>query len=1079
MLTSGGSSTAITISNQASTTLKNITIQGVSTGILVSYSSSTTLDHVTVTNSGMAVKVDGSPDATVTNSDFSTGNTCMYVLNGSPRLTLHNDSFNNNKINLNLSLNLFENDWIGHSIDTTNTLDGNPIYYYEEAHDQIFSPANPAVFYCINCTNITLGTTTFSNSHNQNQLILFNLASSTITNNTIAHATDNAVSLTYGHGNTFTGNNIHNNFFGIISYGSAYNTFTSNILTENENDAILLQGHSNNTTISKNTFTQNGYSIVIESDNTTIVQNNFTLAQNGGYIFNYSASTVLSQALPIGGNYWENFDSPAEGCDDTDGDGVCDGGHDVVNTGTHVTDSLPWVGVSGWNDYVAPKTLAGNSSVLFLPGIEASRLYKIRSVTCTINCEDQLWEPDLNSDAEDLFMTENGGSVDDSIYTRDVVDEAYGGLNIYKSFLGEMATMKTAGDISDYSAVPYDWRLSFEDILASGKKIGEEGGAANISYLKATSSPYILQELRRLVASSQNSKVTIVAHSNGGLLAKALLKELADTNDPLLAKIDKLILVAVPQLGTPSAITALLHGYDQGIPFSFSPILSDKTARQLGQNLPSGYNLLPSASYFTTVDTPVVSFDATTTPDWISKYGASIESPNGLHTFLTDSYDRVASSSSDTDNPNSLRENLLASAEAEHVVLDAWSSSSTMQVVEIAGWGIPTTISGVKYSMKDGKIKIQPTWTIDGDGTVVTPSALWTNGVASTTKYWINMDAYNFLLNRIRDGHFKDVKHANILEIPEFLDFIKNDLLIENTTILETFISTSTPTSQSSTPRLIYSLHSPLTLDIYDNLGNHTGVSTTTGQIEEQVAGTYFIQFGDVKYIFTDTSIPINIIMSGYDSGTFTFTIEQKLGDNTVSTVTFQDIPTATTTKVVMTVASDISTLSNLSVDSDNNGTVDISLAPIIGGIVTYTIPSTVVSGSTTSSPTAPVSSGGGNNGPIVQNPNIQIQISTSTQGTNIATSTSIISTSTQIISTSTAVVFQRSDLRNPLQGQTLVVKSKPTQSQIEHESAKPHSELSSTTGQTAQVISSDPASLSWFMKLFHKTVNWFVDIFK
>src|SRR3990167_8651994 len=680
------------------------------------------------------------------------------------------------------------------------------------------------------------------------------------------------------------------------------------------------------------------------------------------------------------------------------------------------------------------------SSILFLPGFEASRLYKTSVTSCTVNCEDTLWEPNGNSDVEALFMTVLGESVDDSIYTRDVLDEAYSVLNIYKSFLEKMQDMKSDGDITDFSAVPYDWRLPLSDILESGKKID----ANNISYLAATSSPYILQELRRLVSSSQNGKVTIVAHSNGGLLAKALLKKLADENDPLIGKVDTLILVAVPQLGTPSAVTSLLHGYDQGIPTTMGPFLSSRTARTFGHNVSSAYNFLPSDEYFDQVDTPIVTFDASMT-DWISRYGAVVNSENGLDTFLTDSFGRVTSDSSDTKTPTSLISSLLSSAETQHTILDNWTPPAGMEVIEIAGWGIPTTVSGLKYSLHNGEIKLTPTFTIDGDGTVVTPSALWTNGNASTTRYWVDEGLWNDDHPFFSTGVLLSLKHKDILEIPELIDFISDTIATSSITILPTYLSATTPTRTSNTPRLIYSLHSPLTLDIYDNLGNHTGVSTTTGQIEEQVAGTYFIQFGEVKYIFTETGTPINIVMSGYDSGTFTFTIEQKLGDNTVSTVTFQDIPTATTTKVVMTVASDISTLSNLSVDSDNNGTVDISLAPIIGGIVTYTIPSTVVSGSTTSSPTAPVSSGGGNNGPIVQNPNIQIQISTSTQGTNIATSTSIISTSTQIISTSNAVVFQRSDLRNPLQGQTLVVKSKPTQSQIEHESAKPHSELSST----------------------------------
>src|SRR3972149_6975130 len=82
------------------------------------------------------------------------------------------------------------------------------------------------------------------------------------------------------------------------------------------------------------------------------------------------------------------------------------------------------------------------SSILFLPGFEASRVYKTSVTSCTVNCEDTLWEPNGNSDVEALFMTVLGESVDDSIYTRDVLDEAYSVLNIYKSFLEKMQDMK-------------------------------------------------------------------------------------------------------------------------------------------------------------------------------------------------------------------------------------------------------------------------------------------------------------------------------------------------------------------------------------------------------------------------------------------------------------------------------------------------------------------------------------------------------------------------------------------------------------------------------------------------------------
>lgn len=708
----------------------------------------------------------------------------------------------------------------------------------------------------------------------------------------------------------------------------------------------------------------------------------------------------------------------------------------IFNTDVYETNAI-WTNSANGNgslNYVEPPKY---SSVLFLPGIESSRLYRQGVVNCSANCEDRLWEPNIDSDVEALFMDENGQSIDTGIYTRDVVSEAYGTLNIYKSFLSDLEKMKsTDHTIADYSAVPYDWRLSLNDILSRGVKSGN-----NISYIGTSNSPYILSELQRLASTSNNGKVTIVAHSNGGLLAKTLLIKLADENSPLLAKVDKLILVAVPQLGTPSAIPAMLHGYDQGISFKVYSPLHQRVARQLAQNLRGGYNLIPSDKYFNSVGTPVIQIDDNL-QDWKTKFGQLIGSQVAQHNFLIDTLDRVENTNSDISLPDYLRGNLLIDAENIHISLDNWTPPSTMQVIEIAGWGIPTTISGVKYYKEKEKIKMQPITTVDGDGTVVVPSALWSNGVtASTTKYWVDLGLWNKLSNRVNNLQLRSIVHKDILEIPEVRNLIKESIE-QISPSGKTYISTSSPEGNFS-DHLIYSLHSPLTLDFYDNLGNHTGVSTTTGQIEEQIPGTYFIQIGEEKYVFTNSGVPMNISMSGYDSGTFTFTIEQLQGDNTVSKVEFKDIPTTINTKVKMSITGDMQTLSNLDIDSDNNGISDITLTPIIGGTVSYTPPVIVATTSLA-----------GGNGPIIMQ-NIYPVASTSMSVLEVASTTS---TTTDVISLKITNIKSKNK-KSTVSVSKPLVKSKP-------------SEMSGF-GETAQVVLSDSKYPSTFGRLLRKFVGW------
>jgi hypothetical protein len=73
------------------------------------------------------------------------------------------------------------------------------------------------------------------------------------------------------------------------------------------------------------------------------------------------------------------------------------------------------------------------------------------------------------------------------------------------------------------------------------------------------------------------------------------------------AYVDKVILVASPQVGTPQAVGGLLHGYNQALPLEQMPVfLSDADARHIGLSMPMSYNLLPSDAYFQYPNKPII-----------------------------------------------------------------------------------------------------------------------------------------------------------------------------------------------------------------------------------------------------------------------------------------------------------------------------------------------------------------------------------------------------------------------------------------------------------------------------------------
>ena len=563
------------------------------------------------------------------------------------------------------------------------------------------------------------------------------------------------------------------------------------------------------------------------------------------------------------------------------------------------------------------------SNVLFLPGIEASRLYDDVESTCPYDEKSKMraWEPNCSDDVSRLYMNSDGESVREGIHVKegDVLDNTPIGSGIYGSFIEKMNELKSSDDINDWKPIAYDWRMPLDDIVEDNS---------------------LVDKLRDLADRSKSKKVTIVAHSNGGLLAKELMLELGSEETKKL--IDKVIFVAVPQVGTPDALAAMLHGYKQSI----FPVLSAQTARGLAVNMSSAYNLLPSDAYFSTIHDPVITFDEDMdeSDDWRDRYDDEIKSKDALDDFLLDNFRRVLASGSEMNIPALLNGYLLDNARGQQEALNYWTIPDGVRVIQVAGWGVDKTVKSIDYEIDtddytDAGIHytdvdlLEPEMdsTIDGDGTVITPSALWMSGAE---KYWVNMKVYN------RNNPFETafgllgIDHKNILEIPQLNEFIKDSIIGSTKPLSEyVYLSTEVPPS-SDKKRLQYTLHSPLTLDLYDEQKRHTGINED-GYVEEEIPGTYYSEIGDVKYIFSDEDFTGQIKMKGYDEGKFTFSVKEYEGDEKKGKITFKDMPVTSQTKVFFNIQNDLESAGNLEIDKDGDGDIDYSLEPKIGEAVT------------------------------------------------------------------------------------------------------------------------------------------------
>ena len=602
------------------------------------------------------------------------------------------------------------------------------------------------------------------------------------------------------------------------------------------------------------------------------------------------------------------------------------------------------------------------SNVLFLPGIMGSRLYD-----ATGNVR---WLSEDDEEADYIRMNSDGTSALPDITTKDALDTADGQqlyTDIYKSFLNEMKTWESTYHITA-TTTPYDWRLDYETVVTNGRKLPN----GHISYLispEAGRDPYIIETLKQLAATSKTGKVTIIGHSQGGLIAKALMQQIGEAET--IALIDKVILVATPQLGTPKAVAGLLNGTQMGI----IGAVSDAKVRDLGQHTPSAFSLLPSTNYFTYVDDPVVTISSTTLSTWSQAYGEKIHDQQNMFNFMSDAAQlRTKPRYDDLKNPEIVGMTFLENARIMHNALDVWTPPAGVQLTTIAGWGMET-LSRIEYYTVNKcvrtasivilgrtsyycaeyapQVTLKPQTVVDGDGTVVEPSALWANG-ANSTRWWVNLPKYN-IENIIQASPFgRD--HKNILEVPQLRNLLENILV--GTTASHDYISTTAPASTGNAERLHFTLHSPLTLGFTDTFGNYTG-ATATGTIFN-IPDVHYERYGEVQWLSIPKELAGQLILHGTGSGSFTLDIDEVSGNDTLSATSFEGIPSSISTVVIMDITPSVSPAasSTLLVDYDGDRTIDLSLVSKLNEIVLLPpikFPLTVTANSKTMTLGAPI----------------------------------------------------------------------------------------------------------------------------
>lgn len=560
------------------------------------------------------------------------------------------------------------------------------------------------------------------------------------------------------------------------------------------------------------------------------------------------------------------------------------------------------------------------SNVLFIPGFQGSRLYERQGG----GSETLLWPPSsIQNSVYRLYLNEQGDSIND-IYTKEdgVISQVvtpFGSYDVYTGLLAMLGSLTSGSSIQTFQTFPYDWRMDALDIIDQGTP-----------YSNGRKFPIPIIE--NLAATSQTGKVTLIGHSYGGVIAKAIAYRLSEMNKAYL--VDSVIMVGSPQLGTPKAAASLLHGDFQSFPSWSGFIMSKANARGVSENMKGAFNLLPSAAYFDVVVDPVI--NTVKAPGAEEEGGAGdsqVNTANEFMRFMTGAGGRVDPPYLSTNQPNVLSSTLLSGVSAGSHTLGSWNPASTsIKFVQIAGTGLDTP-KNIVYEEEGrtfcSKLTLQCThatstrhsveMTTDGDGAVVLPSAMAMTGKA----------LYSLSIDDAIKGSKLELEHSNLLESSSILELLVK--LISTTTLssLPAFISTST-TPTVGLNRLRLRMFSPVDIHVFDEKSRHTGKRPTVLDpefyyLEQDIPGSYYEEIGEVKHVGLLDSERYRIYLVGTGEGVFTFEIESVRGYSSAINIRYSDLPVTASTTAYMDVFPN-GTLGGLQIDVEGDGVVDDSL---------------------------------------------------------------------------------------------------------------------------------------------------------
>ncbi|CAN5582726.1 hypothetical protein BH20ACI3_BH20ACI3_38060 [soil metagenome] len=495
--------------------------------------------------------------------------------------------------------------------------------------------------------------------------------------------------------------------------------------------------------------------------------------------------------------------------------------------------------------------------IIFLPGVAGTILSSGSPMPILSPGDAELWPLAPRGDRADLALEPDG--VKSARSARIVVGDVLrrSGMNFYGGFIESLKSLGyTEG--TDLLTFPYDWRYSNDVHFAR-----------------------LDQVIQNALSQSGKQKVILIAHSMGGVVARAYVY----SSPERAAKVDSFITMGTPYGGATKVYYGVVNGYQFG-----NDTVRQELMKILMQNYASAYQLLPQQPfvYDMSQGERLVSLDEANTIryKWFTDARLS---------FIRDSYTETAGNERFF-NPGLLqlaKQFMSGAVDAngnpkplpggvkQYAIIG--TGVSTLSAYKLEDWKPGTFFAGSYLELGNGRKVVMNPVSGDGDGTV----PLWSlETPVATRTYYIPY----------KSGFITDESSAHgDLPANKTVQSIVAQIIQNSSPDASKYPRPQQYMNKPMTPGKVlepiveFELHSDAHLRITHASGKALGFNNAGG-IDETLPGTFLAMDGLEYASLAEIDIPVTATVTGIREGKFTLDVKVKRPGGSTTQVSYQEV---------------------------------------------------------------------------------------------------------------------------------------------------------------------------------------------